>query len=137
MLRATSERAPTLWMGAHISAAAPPLEPFTRSSASAHHVHPAQALPNAAAAHNSRLSPQAIESVPKISEGYNPATWMLEVANHGVESRTGQDFAELYNNSDMRTCAFAASHVVDSALFGQQFIEVLRHPFFHSLPATA
>jgi hypothetical protein len=48
---------------------------------------------------------QAIEGVPKISEDYNPATWMLEVANHSVESRTGQDFAELYNNSDMRTCA--------------------------------
>jgi ABC-type multidrug transport system ATPase subunit len=48
---------------------------------------------------------EAIESVPKISEDYNPATWMLEVANHGVESRTGQDFAELYNNSDMRTRA--------------------------------
>lgn len=40
--------------------------------------------------------------MPKISEDYNPATWMLEVANHSVESRTGQDFAELYNNSDMR-----------------------------------
>jgi hypothetical protein len=49
--------------------------------------------------------------VPKISEDYNPATWMLEVANHGVESRTGQDFAELYNNSDMRTCAAAFPHV--------------------------
>lgn len=56
---------------------------------------------------NTVVSPQAIENVPKIAEDYNPATWMLEVANHSVETRTGQDFAELYNNSDMRTCDLA------------------------------
>jgi len=48
---------------------------------------------------------QAIEGVPPVEEGYNPATWMLEVANNSVEHRTGQDFAALYANSDMSTCA--------------------------------
>jgi hypothetical protein len=79
---------------------------------------PAQALPPAAAAHKLQFALQAIESVPKISEDYNPATWMLEVANHGVESRTGQDFAELYNNSDMRTCAAAFPHDVSLPVVG-------------------
>ena len=36
---------------------------------------------------------QGIEGVPKISQDYNPATWMLEVTNVAVENRTGQDFA--------------------------------------------
>ena len=44
---------------------------------------------------------QGIEGVPKISQDYNPATWMLEVTNVAVENRTGQDFAALYANSDM------------------------------------
>jgi len=39
--------------------------------------------------------------VPKISQDYNPATWMLEITNTAVENRTGQDFAALYANSDM------------------------------------
>lgn len=39
--------------------------------------------------------------MPKISQDYNPATWMLEVTNVAVEHRTGQDFAALYAASDM------------------------------------
>ena len=48
---------------------------------------------------------QAIEGVPKISQDYNPATWMLEITNTAVENRTGQDFAALYASSDMNKCA--------------------------------
>ncbi|CAM6100567.1 unnamed protein product [Calypogeia fissa] len=42
---------------------------------------------------------EAIPGVPKITEGYNPATWMLEVSSVGVEHRLGVDFAELYEKS--------------------------------------
>ena len=48
---------------------------------------------------------QGIDGVPKISQDYNPATWMLEVTNVAVENRTGQDFAALYAASDMHKCA--------------------------------
>jgi len=43
--------------------------------------------------------------VPKISQDYNPATWMLEITNTAVENRTGQDFAALYAQSEMNKCA--------------------------------
>jgi hypothetical protein len=42
---------------------------------------------------------QALPGVQKIKEGYNPATWMLEVSNISVESQLGIDFAEMYRNS--------------------------------------
>jgi hypothetical protein len=42
---------------------------------------------------------QAVPGVQKIKEGYNPATWMLEVSNISVESQLGIDFAEIYRNS--------------------------------------
>jgi len=52
---------------------------------------------------------QAIDGVPKISQDYNPATWMLEITNTAVENRTGQDFAALYANSDMNKCVESAA----------------------------
>lgn len=42
---------------------------------------------------------QAIPGVPKITEGYNPATWMLEVSSSLAEARLDIDFAEVYANS--------------------------------------
>ncbi|KAI4352600.1 hypothetical protein L6164_006836 [Bauhinia variegata] len=42
---------------------------------------------------------EAIPGVPKIKDGYNPATWMLEISSPAVESQLGVDFAELYANS--------------------------------------
>lgn len=42
---------------------------------------------------------QSIPGVPKITEGYNPATWMLEVSNVDVEVQLGVDFADLYTKS--------------------------------------
>lgn len=39
--------------------------------------------------------------VAKIKEGYNPATWMLEVTNSSVENQLGVDFADLYLKSDL------------------------------------
>lgn len=44
---------------------------------------------------------QAIPGVPKIKEGYNPATWMLEVSTTGSETQLGIDFAEVYANSEL------------------------------------
>jgi hypothetical protein len=42
---------------------------------------------------------QAIEGVPKIRDGYNPATWMLEITTPGAEQRLGRDFADIYHSS--------------------------------------
>lgn len=44
---------------------------------------------------------EAIEGVPKITPGYNPATWMLEVTSVTSAIRLGVDFAELYRNSSL------------------------------------
>lgn len=44
---------------------------------------------------------QAIPGVSKIKEGYNPATWMLEVSSSAVEVRLETDFAEVYANSEL------------------------------------
>ncbi|CAK8543698.1 unnamed protein product [Lathyrus sativus] len=42
---------------------------------------------------------EGIQGVPKIKDGYNPATWMLEVSNAAKEMETGINFAEVYKNS--------------------------------------
>ena len=42
---------------------------------------------------------QAIPGVEKITEGYNPATWMLEVSSPLAEARLEVNFAEIYANS--------------------------------------
>ncbi|KAK2364343.1 pleiotropic drug resistance protein [Trifolium repens] len=42
---------------------------------------------------------EAIEGVPKIKVGYNPAAWMLEISSPSTEAQLGVDFAEIYANS--------------------------------------
>ncbi|XP_068310037.1 pleiotropic drug resistance protein 2-like [Pyrus communis] len=44
---------------------------------------------------------EAIPGVPKIKEGYNPATWMLDVSSAAVEAQNDVDFAEIFANSDL------------------------------------
>ncbi|KAH0996901.1 hypothetical protein GBA52_020765 [Prunus armeniaca] len=44
---------------------------------------------------------EAIPGVPKIKEGYNPATWMLDVSSAAVEAQNNIDFAEVYANSEL------------------------------------
>jgi hypothetical protein len=44
---------------------------------------------------------QAISGVQKIKDGYNPATWMLEVSSASVETQLDVDFAEIYANSNL------------------------------------
>lgn len=41
-----------------------------------------------------------MNGVPPIPDGYNPATWMLEVSTPAAEERLGIDFAETYRSSD-------------------------------------
>ncbi|KAI4380936.1 hypothetical protein MLD38_007066 [Melastoma candidum] len=53
--------------------------------------------------HSSRLIEyfEAIDGVPRIKDGHNPATWMLEVTTSAQEERLGIHFSEIYRNSDM------------------------------------
>ncbi|XP_061343431.1 pleiotropic drug resistance protein 1-like isoform X2 [Gastrolobium bilobum] len=44
---------------------------------------------------------EGIEGVSKMKDGYNPATWMLEVTNSAKEMEMGIDFAEVYKNSKL------------------------------------
>ncbi|KAG6546835.1 hypothetical protein Mapa_011688 [Marchantia paleacea] len=44
---------------------------------------------------------EAIPGVQRIKEGYNPATWMLEVSSASVEMKLGVDFAEIYQKSSL------------------------------------
>ncbi|XP_015580484.2 pleiotropic drug resistance protein 1 isoform X2 [Ricinus communis] len=44
---------------------------------------------------------EGIEGVSKIKDGYNPATWMLEVTTPGQEVALGVDFARIYKNSEL------------------------------------
>lgn len=44
---------------------------------------------------------KAIEGVNKIKDGYNPATWMLEVTTSAQEIALGVDFADIYKNSEL------------------------------------
>jgi hypothetical protein len=44
---------------------------------------------------------QAIPHVTKINDGYNPATWMLEISSPAVEGQLDVDFAEIYANSEL------------------------------------
>lgn len=42
---------------------------------------------------------EAVEGIPKIRDGYNPATWMLEVTGPSVEAQLNVDFVQIYSNS--------------------------------------
>ncbi|KAI3868276.1 hypothetical protein MKX03_000187, partial [Papaver bracteatum] len=44
---------------------------------------------------------EGIEGVSKIKDGYNPATWMLEVTSAGQEAGLGVDFTNIYKNSEL------------------------------------
>ncbi|KAG5562970.1 hypothetical protein RHGRI_005644 [Rhododendron griersonianum] len=44
---------------------------------------------------------EAVPGVPKIKDGYNPATWMLEISAPTVETQLNVDFAEIYANSSL------------------------------------
>ncbi|PQP92778.1 pleiotropic drug resistance protein 1 [Prunus yedoensis var. nudiflora] len=43
---------------------------------------------------------EGINGVPKIKDGYNPATWMLEITSAAQEAALGVNFTEVYMNSE-------------------------------------
>lgn len=43
---------------------------------------------------------QSIPGIMPIPNGYNPATWMLEISTPAAEERIGKDFAVIYMNSE-------------------------------------
>ena len=54
---------------------------------------------------------QGLPGVPKLKEGLNPATWMLQISTPGMEKSVGLDFAEAYKQSH----TFRSPH----SLFGE------------------
>lgn len=44
---------------------------------------------------------ESVHGVQRITDGYNPATWMLEVSTPAQEVALGVDFTEFYKNSDL------------------------------------
>ncbi|XP_051142599.1 pleiotropic drug resistance protein 2-like isoform X2 [Andrographis paniculata] len=44
---------------------------------------------------------KSVPGVPDIKEGYNPATWMLEVTTPAMEAQLNIDFAQVYAKSDL------------------------------------
>ena len=50
-------------------------------------------------------SAQNIPGVPKLEEGLNPATWMLQISTPGMEANLNTDFNEQYRNSRLYQCA--------------------------------
>jgi hypothetical protein len=44
---------------------------------------------------------KGIQGISKIKDGYNPATWMLEVTTSSKEVELGIDFAEVYKKSEL------------------------------------
>ncbi|KAH6766895.1 pleiotropic drug resistance 11 [Perilla frutescens var. hirtella] len=54
--------------------------------------------------HHSRLLIeyfQSVPGVPEIKEGYNPATWMLDISTPAMEAQLNVDFAEIYAKSEL------------------------------------
>ena len=39
--------------------------------------------------------------MPKLAEGLNPATWMLQVSTPGMESTIGVDFGQIHRSSEL------------------------------------
>lgn len=44
---------------------------------------------------------KAIEGVPEIGDGYNPATWMLEITTTAQEAALEINFTDVYKNSEL------------------------------------
>ncbi|KAL6327276.1 hypothetical protein AAG906_017833 [Vitis piasezkii] len=44
---------------------------------------------------------EAVRGIPKIRDGQNPATWMMEVSSAAVEAQLGVDLAEIYAKSEL------------------------------------
>jgi hypothetical protein len=51
---------------------------------------------------------KGIKGVSKIKDGYNPATWMLEITTEAQEAVLAVDFADVYKNSELYMYVFYA-----------------------------
>ena len=54
---------------------------------------------------------EGIEGVAKLRVGISPATWMLEISAVSAEQSLGQDFANIYSNSELFRCPASDPHV--------------------------
>ncbi|KAL8505058.1 hypothetical protein ACS0TY_016317 [Phlomoides rotata] len=84
---------------------------------------------------------EAIPGVPKIEDGYNPATWMLDISTSTAESQLGVDFADIYANSplyqrnqelieELSTPPPGSSDLHFSSKYSQSFLEQCRACFW-------
>ncbi|XP_052209796.1 ABC transporter G family member 32-like isoform X2 [Diospyros lotus] len=74
---------------------------------------------------------EAVQGVPKIRPGYNPATWILEVTSPAEEIRLGIDFADIYH----RSCLFQKNKEIVEELSNPNRDEKdLSFPSKYSLP---
>jgi hypothetical protein len=68
---------------------------------------------------------QDVDGVPAIKDGYNPATWALDVTNSAAERRLGVDFADVYEGSSLYRwgglCLLMSCHSMNSKLFPLQY----------------
>jgi hypothetical protein len=62
------------------------------------------------------LLAQAIEGVPKLDEGLNPATWMLQISTPGMEANLGTDFNKEYRESKLHQCVCCPVCFADSCI---------------------
>ena len=44
---------------------------------------------------------QGMQGISKIKDGYNPASWMLEVTASSQEQKLGVDFSDIYKESEL------------------------------------
>ncbi|GER28927.1 ABC transporter family protein [Striga asiatica] len=102
---------------------------------------------------------QSVPGVPEIKEGYNPATWMLDVTTPAMEAQLNVDFAQIYNNSDLYRrneelikqlslpapgskdlyfpTQYAQSFINQcKACFWKQHLSYWRHPQYNSIRST-
>ncbi|KAL8138808.1 hypothetical protein V2J09_004809 [Rumex salicifolius] len=63
---------------------------------------------------------ESIQGVQKIKDGYNPATWMLEVTTPSQELALGVDFTDLYRTSDLHRRNKALIHELGTPRPGSQ-----------------
>ncbi|KZV17493.1 pleiotropic drug resistance protein 1-like [Dorcoceras hygrometricum] len=76
---------------------------------------------------------EGIPGVKKIRDGYNPATWMLEVTASSQEMVHGVDFSELYKNTELYRRNKALIHELSMPRPGSQelhFPTQYSQPFF-------
>ncbi|XP_024517239.1 ABC transporter G family member 34 [Selaginella moellendorffii] len=77
---------------------------------------------------------EAVEGIPKIGDGINPATWMLDVTSQTVESQLRIDFATIYKESslykrnedlveELSTPAPGSKDLYFTSTFSQTFVE--------------